>query len=178
MKLGSRSLPPSSIPSRLSGRSRVHDTFIGGQHLPALLLGTLYPSSTNCNTVPRRRGLLSNKRTSSTTNVTDHFAFCSVCLDIDFHPHPIRILHPPKTGIPHPLLFPLHQSVPLRYERYFALLFLDHFHLICGYHHEHIDKSSTVIIVIPATAMHDGNLKSGYLGRPNLRPRLHNHEGS
>lgn len=106
MKLGSRSLPLSSIPSLSSSRSMVHDTFIGERHLQAFSLGTLYHSSTNYNTVPTRRGPSLNRQTSSTANLTDNFTFCSVYPYTRFCPYPFYILHPPEAGLPHmPFLF-------------------------------------------------------------------------
>lgn len=86
IKLGSRSLPQLSIPSRSSSRSMVHDIFIGERHLPAFPLGMLYPSSINYNTDPKRRNRLLNKRTSSSTaNLAER---SSTYLCTHLHPHP------------------------------------------------------------------------------------------
>ena len=85
MRPGCRSLLPSNIPNRSSGRSTVHDNSISGWALIDLLLDTLYPSSTSYNTVPKRRDLLLKKQTSSRINLpwrtVRHF-FST------FYPHP------------------------------------------------------------------------------------------
>lgn len=98
------------------------------------LLGTSCLSSTSCSIVPRTRGPLSSKRTSSTTNPVYHFRTLA---DFSILALFIHILHPTGVGIKDAVQFASHRSVATISQRTLTLVswvvYVYALRLSCGY---------------------------------------------